>query len=60
MVAKVKFWLLEISSSIAKALLSVMILKSSFLCCLSTTRPFFTRKATPPPWPVERSFLIVS
>ena len=31
MVAKVKFWLLESSSSIAKASLSVMILESSFL-----------------------------
>ena len=60
MVAKVKFWLLEISSSIAKASLSVMILKSSFLYSLFTTGPFFTRKATPPPWPIERSFLIIS
>ena len=60
MVAKVKFWLLENSSSIAKASLSVMILKSSFLYSLFTTRPLFTRKVTLPPWPIERSFLIVS
>ena len=60
MVAKVRFWLFESSSSIAKASLSVMILKSAFLYSLFTTRPFFTRKATPPLWPVERSFLIVS
>ena len=60
MVAKVRFWLLESSRSIAKASLSVMILKSSFLYSLFTTRPSFTRKATPPLWPVERSFLIVS
>ena len=45
MVAEVKFWLLESSSSIAKASLSVMILKSSFLYSLFTTSPFFTRKA---------------
>ena len=38
MVAKVKFWLLESSSSIAKASLSVMILKFSFLYSLFTTR----------------------
>ena len=60
MVTKVKFWLLEISSSICKALLSVMVLQSLFLHSLFTTEPFFRRKATPPPWPVERSFLIVS
>ena len=40
MIAKVKFWLLESSSSIAKASLSVMTLKSSFLYSLFTTRPF--------------------
>ena len=56
MVAKVSFCLL----SIAKASLSVMILKSSFLYSLFTTGRCFTRKATPPPWPVERSFLIVT
>ena len=60
MVAKVKFWSLKISGSIAKAALSVMILKSSFLYSLFTTGPFFTRKTAPPPWPVEWSFLIVS
>ena len=48
MVAKVKFWLLEISSSIAKVSLSVMILKLLFLYSLFTTRPYFIRKATPP------------
>ena len=57
MVVKVRFWSFEISSSIAKASLSVMILKSSFLYSLFTARPFFTRKAKPPRWPVERSFL---
>ena len=40
MVARVKFWLLESSSSIDKASLSVMMLKSSFLYSLFTTRPF--------------------
>ena len=60
MVAKVKFWLLKSSSSIAKVSLSVMILKFSFLYFLFRTRPFFTRKATPPFRPIERSFLIVS
>ena len=55
-----RFWLQESSRLIAKALLSVMILKSAFLNSLLTTRPCFTRKATPPFWPVERSFLIVS
>ena len=39
---------------------SVMILKSLFLYSLFITRPCFTRKATPPFWPVDRSFLIVS
>ena len=33
-------------------------IESLFLYSLFTTRPYFTRKATPPPWPVERSFLI--
>ena len=60
MVAKVRFWLLESSRLIAKASLSVMILKSAVLDSLFTTRPCFTRKATPPPKPVERSFRIVS
>ena len=60
MVDKVRFWSLESSRSIAMASLSVMILKSLFLYSLFTTKPCFTRKATPPPWPVERSFLIVS
>ena len=62
MVAKVTFWLLERSGLIAKASFSVMILKSLFLYSLCITRPcvYFTRKATPPFWPVERSFLIVS
>ena len=60
MLANVKFWLLESSSSIAKASLAVMILKSSFLYSLYTIKPYFTRKATPPHWPVERSFLIES
>ena len=45
---------------VAKASLSVMILKSLFLYSLFTTRPCFTRMATPPFWPVERSLLIVS
>ena len=40
MVAKVKFWLLESSSLIAKASLSVTILKSSFLYSLFTTGRF--------------------
>ena len=40
MVAKVKFWLLESSRSIAKASLSVMMSKSLFLYSLFTTRPF--------------------
>ena len=44
MVAKVRFWLLEISSSIVKASLSVMILKLSFLYSLFTTMPFFYKK----------------
>ena len=63
MVAKVRFWLSESSSSIAKAMIIilVMILKSSFLYAFFfTKRPFYTRKATLPLWPVERSFLIVS
>ena len=61
MVAKERFWLLESSRlMIAKASLSAMILKSAFLNSLFTTRPCFTRKATPPPEPVERSFRIVS
>ena len=60
MVAKVRFWLLESSRLIAKASLSVMILKSLFLYSLFITRPFLTRKATPPLRPVERSFHIVS
>ena len=59
MVAKVRFWLLESSRLIVKASFSVMILKSLFLYSLFITRPCFTRKATPPLWPVERSFLIV-
>ena len=41
MVAKVRFWLLESSRLIAKASFSVMILKSSFLYSLFTTRPCF-------------------
>ena len=56
MVAKVRFWLLESSRLIAKASFSVMILKSLFLYSLFITRPCFTRKATPPLWPVERSW----
>ena len=60
MVAKVTFWLLERSRFIAKASFDVMILKSLFLYSLFITSPCFTRKATPPLWPVERSFLIVS
>ena len=60
MVGKVRFWLLKSSRLIAKASFSVMILKSLFPYSLFITRPCFTRKATPPPWPVERSFLIVS
>ena len=55
-----RFWLLESSRLIAKASLSVMILKSAVLNSLFTTRPCFTRKATPPPEPDERSFRIVS
>ena len=43
-----RFWLLESSRSIAKTLLSVMILNSSYLYSLFRTWPFFTRKATPP------------
>ena len=60
MAAKVRFWLHESSRLIAKASFSVMILKSAFLNSLFTTRPCFTRKATPPLRPVERSFRIVS
>ena len=60
MVAKVRFWLLESSRLIAKALFLVMILKSAFLNSLFTTRSCFMRKATPPLEPVERSFQIVS
>ena len=56
MVAIVRFWSLESSSSIAKASLSVMILKSSFLYL---QLGHFLQGA-PPLWPVERSFLIVS
>ena len=59
MVAKVRFWLFESSRSIAKASLLVMILKSSFLYSLFTARSSFTRKAAPPPLPVEQSLLIV-
>ena len=59
MVAKVMFWLLERSRLIAKASFSVMILKSSFLYSLFITKPCFTRKATPPLRPVERSFQVV-
>ena len=47
MVAKIKFWLLERSMSITKASLSVMMLKSVLQYSLLTTRPCFTRKATP-------------
>ena len=53
MVAKVRFWLLERSGLITKVSLSVMILKSLFLYSLFTSRPCFTRKATPPLWPVD-------
>ena len=60
MVAKMRFWLLERSVSITKASLSVMILKSMLQYSLLITRPCFTRKATLPLAPVERSFLIVS
>ena len=60
MSAKVRFWLLDSSRSIAKASLLIMILKSLFLHALFTTRQCFTRMATPPFWPVELSFLIVS
>ena len=60
MVAKVRFWLSESSRLIAKASFSVMILKSLFLYFLFITRLCFTRKAAPPLWPVEWSFLIVS
>ena len=60
MVTKIKFWLLERSMSITKASLSVMVLKSVLQYSLLTTRPCFTRKATPPLAPVERSFFIVS
>ena len=60
MVAKVRFWLLEGSRLIAKALLLVVVLKSLFLYSLFTTRPCYTRKAAPPLGPAERSFLIVS
>ena len=59
MVAKMRNWLLENSSSIAKTSLSVMILKLSFLYSLFTTEQFLTRKASLPLWPDERSFLIV-
>ena len=48
MVAKVRFWLLEMSILIAMASFDVMILKSLFLYSLFITRPCFTRKATPP------------
>ena len=60
MVAKIKFWLLQRSMSITRASLSVMILKSMLRYSLLITRPCFTRKATPPLVPVERSFFIVS
>ena len=53
LVARVRFCLLESSRSIAKASLSVMILKSLFLYSLFITRPCFTRKATPPVQSVE-------
>ena len=59
MVAKIKFWLLQRSMSITKASLSVMILKSMLRYSLLITRSCFTRKATPPLVPVERSFFIV-
>ena len=57
---KVRFWLLDSSRSIAKASLSVMILKSLFLYSLFTTWPCFTRMATPPYMPDEQLFLKVS
>ena len=60
MVAEVKIWLFESSSLIDNASLSVMVLKSSFLYFLFTTKPFFTRKATPSFRPVEWPFLIAS
>ena len=60
MVAKIKFCMLEMSMSITKVLLSVMILKSMSRYSLLITRPCFTRKATPPLTPAERSFLTVS
>ena len=60
MVAKVRFWLSESPTLIAKASFLVMILKSPFLYSLFTSRPFLPRKATPPLWPVEQSFLMVS
>ena len=52
MVAKVRL--------IAKASFSVMALKSLFLYSLFIIRQWFMRKATPPLWPVEWSFLTVS
>ena len=55
-----RFCLEDSSRLIAKASLSVMILKSAFLNSLFTTRPCLMKKATPPPEPVEWSFRIVS
>ena len=60
MVAEMRFWLLERSMSITKASLSVMILKFMLYYPLIITRPCFTRKATPPLAPVEKSFFTVS
>ena len=58
MVAKMRFWLLERSMSTTKASLLVMILKSVLQYSLLITRPCFTREATSPLAPVERSFLL--
>ena len=59
-VAKIRFWLLQRSMSITKALLSVMILKSMLRYSLLITRQCFTRKATPPLVSVEQSIFILS
>ena len=60
MVAKIQVSVVRKVNVDHQGLLLVMILKSVLRYSLLITRPCFTRKATPPLAPVERSFFIVS